>query len=183
MQNIAQNFVSGLILLVERTIKPGDVLEVEGTVVRVVQLGIRATLARTREDEELIIPNATLVQSTVKNFTLRDPLFRVRAAVGVTYGSDLRAVFDTLAGVAEGVSWRSTQREPRIQLRQFGSSSVDLEVSVWIDDPWDAQPRLSQLNEAIWWALKAAGIVIAFPQLDVHVDPPIEESIRMLSTS
>ena len=71
MQNIAQNFVSGVILLLEQTIKPGDILEVEGRFVAVREMGIRATIARTLDDEEIIIPNATIVQSTVKNYTLQ----------------------------------------------------------------------------------------------------------------
>ncbi|MDH3497664.1 MAG: mechanosensitive ion channel [Gemmatimonadota bacterium] len=178
MQNIAQNFMSGVILLIERSIKPGDVLEVQNTVVRVQQMGIRSTVARTRDDEELIIPNSVLVQTTVKNFTLQDSLYRIRAAVGVVYGSDLRLVFDTLTRTAAGLEWRTQERDPRILLLAFGSSSVDFEVSVWIDDPWDSRRALSDLNTAIWWALKEAHVVIAFPQLDVHFDPPITEALQ-----
>ena len=85
MQNIVQNFVSGVILLIERTITPTDILEVEGTVVRVTSMGIRATVARTRDEEELIVPNSALVQSTAKNYTLRDASFRIRTRVGVAY--------------------------------------------------------------------------------------------------
>ena len=88
MQNILQNFVSGIILLVERTIKPGDVLEVDGRIVRVEHMSIRATIARTLDDEDIIIPNTSLVQATVKNLTLRDMSFRIRIPVGVSYGSD-----------------------------------------------------------------------------------------------
>lgn len=182
MQNIAQNFVSGVILLIERSIKPGDILEAEGKVVRVMKMGIRATLARTRDDEELIIPNSILVQSTVKNFTLQDSLYRVRAKVGVIYGSDLRVVFDALRSVAASIDWRNKDKEPRVQLDGFGSSSVDFDVSVWIDDPWEYPPRLSQLYEALWWALKEADVVIAFPQLDVHFDRPVTDSLRSLAT-
>jgi small-conductance mechanosensitive channel len=177
MQNIAQNFMSGVILLIERSIKPGDVLEVAGTVVRVQRMGIRATVARTRDDEELIIPNSVLVQTTVKNFTLEDSLYRIRATVGVTHGSDLQLVFETLAATAAGLEWRSAEREPRILLLAFGNSSVDFEASIWIDDPWDARQALSDLNAAIWWALKAANVVIAFPQLDVHFDAPITDAL------
>lgn len=170
MQNIAQSFVSGVILLLERSITPGDVLEVNGTVVRVTELRIRATHARTRDDEELIIPNSELVQSTVKNYTLRDSLYRVRTTVGVHYGSDLEAVFEALRNVAKQLPWRRADKEPRILLIGFGNSSVDFEVSVWIDDPWFARVSLSQLNEAVWWALKKANITIAYPQMDVHLD-------------
>ncbi len=181
MQNIAQNFVSGVILLVERTIKPGDVLEVEGRVVRVVELRIRSTLVRTRDDEDLIVPNSVLVQSTVKNFTLRDSLFRLNTTVGVVYSSDLEAVFRELRSVAAALPWRYKAKDPRVFLTDFGDSSVNFRVSVWIEDPWDARVLLSNLNDAIWWALKNAGIVIAFPQLDVHLDPPVMQSIERLS--
>jgi small-conductance mechanosensitive channel len=180
MQNIAQNFVSGLILLVERSIKPGDVVEVEGRVLSVQKMGIRATVARTRDDEEVIIPNSTLVQNAVKNFTLRDSLYRVRAAVGVAYESDLRQVDQVLAQAAQGLDWRVSAKPPVVLLREFGSSSVNFEVSVWINDPWGAPGAQSRLNDAIWWALKDAGVTIAFPQVDVHFDPSIQEAVAHL---
>ncbi|HEY0997680.1 MAG TPA: mechanosensitive ion channel domain-containing protein [Gemmatimonadaceae bacterium] len=173
MQNIAQNFVSGLILLFERTIKPGDVLEVEQTVVRVEALGMRATLVRTRHDEEMIVPNSVLVQSTIKNFTLRDSLYRLRAAVGVAYDSDLHQVRTILERTAEAFPGRLADRPPVVLLLGFGDSSVNFDVSVWTDDPWRSGPLLSQLNEAIWWALADAGIRIPFPQRDVHLDPAL----------
>jgi len=182
MQNIAQNFVSGVILLIERTIKPGDVLEVEKTVVRVVQMGIRATLARTRDDEDLIIPNSVLVQSTVKNYTLRDSLYRLRVPVGVVYGSDMALVFKTLQAVADRQDWRHHARDPLVLLTAFGNSSVDFEVSVWVNDPWSARQATSKLHDAIWWALAESGVTIAFPQLDVHFDPPVVESVRRLGS-
>ena len=182
MQNIAQNFVSGVILLIERSIKPGDILDVDGTVVRVIQMGIRTTLARTRDDEEIIVPNAVLVQSVVKNFTLRDSLFRVRVSVGVTYGSDMRLVLDTLRRVADEVEWKSAQKPPRVLMTEFGNSSVNFDVSVWVDDPWEAPTARSQLHETIWWALKEVGVIIAFPQLDIHLDEPVSRTLELLAT-
>jgi small-conductance mechanosensitive channel len=183
MQNIAQNFVSGIILLLERSIKPGDVLRVEGTLVRVQRMGIRATLVRTLDEEEMIVPNASIVQSTVTNYTLQDSIYRVRCPVGVIYGSDMRRVREVLEEVARSMPWRYKGREPLVLLTDFGASSVDFEISVWMEDPWGVRRVKSQLNEAIWWALKDAGITIAFPQLDVHFDPPVTESLRALSRS
>jgi small-conductance mechanosensitive channel len=180
MQNIAQNFVSGVILLVERTIKPGDVLEVESRFVRVRHMGIRATIARTLDDEEIIIPNAAIVQSTVKNYTLRDSTYRLRVTVGVTYSSDMALVRRTLERVAAERSWRSAVREPLVLMIEFGDSSVVFEVSVWIDDPWSMRRAKSDLHEAIWWAFKEERIVIAFPQMDVHLD---QDALRALSRS
>jgi small-conductance mechanosensitive channel len=180
MQNIAQNFVSGVILLLERTIKPGDVLEVNGTMVKVMEMSIRATVARTLDDEDLIIPNSILVQSTVKNYTLRDPQYRIRVPVGVVYGSDMERVERVLNETARSLTWRFAEKEPRILMTAFGSSSVDFEVSVWIEDPWNVRRAVSDLHTAIWWALKDANVTIAFPQVDVHLDPPVMDTLAAI---
>ncbi|GJM45308.1 MAG: hypothetical protein DHS20C21_21500 [Gemmatimonadota bacterium] len=178
MQNITQNLVAGIILLVERTIKPGDILSVEGDMVRVVQMNTRATVAKTLDDEDIIIPNSTLVQTSVTNYTLRDTLFRLRVVVGVTYDSDMALVRRELEACAERLSWRNKKKKPVILMTSFGSSSVDWEVSVWIDEPWQRNSYRSKLHEAIWWALKEAKVVIAFPQVDVHLDMPVTDAFR-----
>ena len=170
MQNVILNFVSGVILLLERSIKPGDVLEVEGIVVKVIEMGIRTTVVRTWREEDLIMPNAIFSQATVKNFTLRDPEFRIQATVGVCYDSDMHKVREVLEATAENVEWRLSKMAPRVLLKEFGSSSVDFGVSVGIDDPWNQNFFLSELRTEIWFALKDAGITIAYPQLDLHLD-------------
>lgn len=177
MQNITQNFVSGVILLVERTIKPGDIVEVEGKMVRVTHLGLRTTVTRTWDAEDLIIPNSILVASTVKNFTLRDRLHRIRAVVGVSYDSDMKLVREVLEKTTKDLPWREQDTDPVVLMKEFGASSVDFDVSVWVDDPFARSVGKSQLLEAIWFALKDAGIVIAYPQLDVHLDAPSREAI------
>lgn len=176
MQNIAQNFVSGLILMVERTIQPGDVLQVDGEVVRVVDMRIRSTICRSRDEEEFIVPNSVLVGSTVKNFTLRDNLLRLRADVAVVYRSDMALVRSVLEETAASFEGRSTRHDPLVLLKRFGSSSVDFEVSVWTEDPWRAPRLLSDLHEAIWWSVREAEITIAFPQVDVHFDDEAVEA-------
>ena len=178
MQNIAQNFVSGVILLVERTVKPGDIVEVDGQVVRVEELALRATLVRTRFEEEMIVPNSLLVQSTIKNFTLHDSLYRIRTSIGVAYESDLRAVTHVLETAAGALAMRDAKREPVVLLTAFGPSSVNFEVSVWTNDPWGARRLQSELNEAVWWALQEAGIGIPFPQRTLHVDAGLLEALR-----
>ncbi len=180
MQNIAQNFVSGLILLVERAIKPGDVVEVEGRVVRVLKMGIRTTVARTRDEEEIIIPNAMLVQTAVKNFTLDDPLFRLRVDVGVAYESDMREVRNALLAATEDLDWRVVERDPIIVLSDFGDSAVEWQISLWTNNAWIAPRQAAELREAIWWSLADHGITIAFPQIDVHFDPPVTEGLSEL---
>jgi small-conductance mechanosensitive channel len=178
MQNIAQNFVSGVILLVERSIKPGDVLSLQDETVRVIQMGIRATLVRTLDEEIMIVPNSSLVQSTVKNYTIKDSLFRVRVTVGVEYGSDMARVRKTLEAASQQMDFREANHEPVVLMDDFADSSVNWEVSIWIADPWKARRIRPHMREAIWTAFKQAQIVIAFPQLDVHFDTPINEAAQ-----
>ena len=158
-----------------------DVLRVEGLLVRVVKMGIRATVVRSLDEEELIVPNSSIVQSTVTNYTLRDSLYRLRCPVGVVYASDMGLVKRTLEEVARDVPWRQTGKEPIVLLTEFGDSSVNFEVSVWMEDPWSVRRARSDVNERIWWALKDSGVTIAFPQLDVHFDPPVVDSLKGLA--
>lgn len=180
LQTLSENFVSGVILLVERSIKPGDILEVGGTVIRVQRMGIRTTLGRNRDDEEMIIPNSTLVTNVVTNYTLQDSITRLRATVGVAYESDMAQVREVLETMAKGLEWQLATHEPRVLLTEFGTSSVNFEVSVWVSDPWRAPQFRSQLMEAIWHALADQDITIAFPQVDVHFDPPVHQALERL---
>lgn len=174
MQSIAQNFVSGVILLVERSIKPGDILELDGQIVKVVEMGIRATIVETRDGENLIVPNSGLIQSTVKNFTLGDQSYRIRLPVGVVYGADMDKVMGVLQAVAQDMTkhWAVQGRAPIVLMTGFGDNSVNFEVCVWTTAPWTRQLALSELHKAVWDAFKAHEIVIAFPQLDLHLDEP-----------
>lgn len=138
-------------------------------------MGIRATIGRTLDEEDVIIPNSQLVTSPVKNYTLKDSMYRLRALVGVVYSADMARVRQVLEKTATELRWRSSQQAPRVLLKEFGDSSVNFEVSVWINEPWTMTQRRNELNEAVWWALKEAGITIAFPQLDVHFDSQIAE--------
>jgi len=181
MQNIVQNFVSGIILLIERTIKPGDILEVEGNVVRVVDMGIRTTIVRTWREEELIMPNSIFAQTTVKNYTLRDNEFRLGVEVGVAYESDMKKVIEVLEATAHKASWRLPQPEPRVLLQDFGDSAVIFGVYVNVDDPWKQRLYMSDLRKAIWFAFIEADITIAFNQVDIHFDPPVTEAFTGLT--
>ena len=170
MKNMAENYVSGMMLRFERTIKPGDVLETEGAMVRVKSIGFRATIARTKDEKDLVIPNSQLVQDRVANYTYRDSVCRVETTVGVAYSSDLKKVREVLESVCGQFDWASSQHKPAVIMSGFGDSAVNFKIRVWIENPWDAGRRQALLNEAIWWGLKEAGIVIAYPQLDVHFD-------------
>ncbi len=183
MQSIAQNFVAGVILLAERSIKPGDILQVEGRVVKVREMGIRASIGRSLDGEDLVIPNGVLIQTTVTNYTLKDAAYKIRVAVGVVYGSDMAVVKATLQRVADEVSkaYAVADTTPQVLLTAFGDNSVNWEVAIWMNDPWAVRPAVSALHEAIWWAFKERQIVIAFPQLDVHFDPTVTAGLAELS--
>ena len=177
VQNVAQNFVSGVILLVEGAIKPGDVLQVGDKVVRVSQMGIRSTVATTMDNTEVILPNSELVSSSVYNYTMSDKLVRVRIDVGVEYASDPTQVVAVLAKTAEDFADKAPERAPIVLFKDFGASSLDFQVSIWTKDPWRIPLISTALRLAMWDALKDAGIVIAFPQLDVHLDRDVVERI------
>ncbi len=176
MQELGSNLAAGLTLLIERTIKPGDVIQLEGGLVRVERMALRATIGRTLDDEHVIIPNAELVKNRVVNLTL-EPQVRVRVAAGVPYEADMRRVRETLEGVAASADFRSPRREPVVLLTDFAESAVLWEVSVWTDEPWRQRQISSRLREAIWWALQEAGIAMPFRQVDVHLDPEVVESL------
>ena len=170
MQNTVQNFVSGF------KIQPGDVLEVEGNLVKITEMGIRATIARTQNEEDIIIPNSILVQSTVKNYTMKDSLYRLEARVGVSYTSDMKQVLEVLRAVARDIPWRKKEKDPLVLMDEFADSAVRFRVLVWVDDPWLAS--VFDFNERIWWALKEAGIMFAYPQMDIHLGAAVGEALK-----
>ncbi len=177
LQNIAQNFVAGIVLLFERSIKPGDIIELDGRLAKITHMGGRATLARSLDEEDLIIPNHTLMLATLKNLSMSDSLYRMRVKVGVSYGSDMDQVERLLLAVGSEFTNRDPEFEPKALLTEFGSSSVDWELSVWIRDPWTRRSAGSALRRAIWRAFQADGVVIAFPQVDVHFDAPVASAL------
>ena len=174
MKTAAENFIAGLVIRVENEFKPGDVLAMsDGSMFMVKKIGLRATIVRSKAEGDLIVPNIDLIQNVISNYTYRDSLHRIETEVGVSYDSDLKRVKEILEHVCHKFQWRSRQVEPLVVLDGFGDSSVNFKVRVWIEDPWRAGRLRGQLNESIWWELKEAGIVIPYPQRDVHL---IQES-------
>jgi len=170
VKDLTQSVLSGVILHLEQTIRPGDVVTIDDRWVRIDRLGARTTTGTTFDGQEILIPNSTVAQSVVTNLTRHDRRVRIDCRVGVAYASNLDHVRRTLESTAEGLEWRSRASDPGVYLRDFGDSSVDYMVAVWIEDAGNALRRKSDLLEAVWRGLKEAQIEIAFPQLDVHVD-------------
>lgn len=174
VQAIAMNFVCGVVLLIERSIKIDDIIELDGKVCRVMDLGIRATHVRTLFEEDIIVPNSVLVQQPIKNLTLHDSLIRIEVMVSVAYGSDIAKVRKVLQDVADDMENTDKEYESIVNLMSLGPSSLEYEVSVWMHDPWNHRRFRSSLRELIYDACNRENIRIAYPQLDVHLDgaPP-----------
>lgn len=154
VKNIAENIISGVMLRVEHAISHGDVIEIKGDMVKVTHMGARATTAQTLDDQDMLIPNSTLIQSIVTNCTLRDPQYRLTTQIEVPSSADLGQVQKTLEETAKNLEWRVPDRDPEVLLESPGKEQVTYEVAVWIDDPWTAPERRSDLNEAVLRSLK-----------------------------
>lgn len=171
LQTIVNNFVSGLILIFERPIKVGDTLQTPDYWGRVQHIGIRASVIRSFDGAEIIVPNGDLISKEVTNWTRSDDIRRVEVLVGVAYGTDPERVLEILQRVAG--EHEDVLRYPQTdaQMIAFGDSSLDFRLRCWtLFDHWLAV--LSDLNVAINRELAAADITIPFPQRDLHIKSP-----------
>ena len=177
MKNFVENFISGIVIRVQKTIKPGDILETSDghKIVRVETIGMSATVVRMKDETDVLIPNSELLQNKIANYTYSNSLCRIEAEVGVAYSSDLDEVQRVLESVCAHCDWKSPQHQISVILSSFGDSAINYKVRVWIEDPWLSGQQLALLNQAIWRELKEADITMAFPQLDVHFDAPLKD--------
>jgi potassium-dependent mechanosensitive channel len=171
-QVLIKNFISGVMLLIERPIKVGDIVQIGDIVGTVTNISIRSSTIRTADGIETLIPNSVFVESNVTNWTYSSPRVRRSVKVGVAYGSDTRKVGDTLLAVAERHGQVLKDPAPRVIFEDFGSDGLAFSLEYWIDYAKGADSRLigSDLRFMIEKALAEAGIGIPFPQRDVHVD-------------
>ncbi len=169
LQSIVNNFVCGLILLFERPVRVGDIIELAGKWAEIKKIGLRSTTIQTFEQADVIIPNADLVTGQVTNWTLSNRQVRITIPVGVAYGSDIPLVMETLVACANTNSKITKTPEPQVLFLNFGESTLDFELRVWV---LDAEYRLkvkSELNQEIERRFREANIKIAFPQRDLHL--------------
>jgi potassium efflux system protein len=172
LQNIVNNFVSGLILLIERPVKTGDWIVVGGTEGHVKRIRIRSTQIETFDRADVIVPNSELIASQVTNWMLRDTTGRVRVPVGVAYGSDtqkVREILERIAGEHPDVITKNPKLVPVVLFMDFGNSSLNFELRVYIRNIDHRLQVKSDINFAIDTAFREAGIEIPFPQQDLHV--------------
>jgi small-conductance mechanosensitive channel len=169
LQNIVNNFISGLILIAERPVMPGDTIEVSGMIGDVKRIGARSSTIRTWQGAEVIVPNANLISNEVTNWTLSDRQRRLDIPVGVAYGSPVDRVMQILHDVGSANPDIMEKPDPNVLFIGFGNSSLDFELRVWTIKFESYMRVKSAIIVEIEKALKDAGIVIPFPQRDLHL--------------
>jgi small-conductance mechanosensitive channel len=173
LQNITSNFVAGLILLFERPIKVGDRVTVGGVEGDVMDINIRSTTVRSLNNIAIIVPNSEFVSSQVVNWSHGDRKIRLDIEVGVSYQSDLDTVLRSLKEVALENPEILRDPEPDVHLREFGDSSWNMKLRIWIDNPKRHPVVRSEINCAIVRKFRENGVEIPFPQRDFHLRSPL----------
>lgn len=177
LQNIAQNFISGLILLVERPVQKGEFVKIGDTEGIVEEIEMRATRLMTRDGISVLVPNSRLITEDVENLSAPNSDNRLRIEVGTAYGSDTRLVRKVLMEIAERDGRVLETPKPVVFFRSFGDSALDFELAVWINDPRARPGIASDLRFAIDDGFRKHGIQIPFPQRDLHIvsgAPPLD---------
>ena len=178
LQDVLKNFLGGIIVLFEGTVRPGDWIEVSGTEGEIASLSIRSTVVRTFDNIEYIVPNQDWLNSTVKTFTRGSRRGRARIPIGVSYDADPHRVQQLLVETAQAHPDVLAEPPPVAPLVDFGASSVDFLLLVWVEDAKTRGRVAGELRLRIWDALAAAGVEIPFPQQDIHIrsGPPVQSA-------
>lgn len=167
-QTLISNFISGIILLLERPVNQGDVIEIDGQMMTVERLGPRSTIVRSFDNAQIVVPNSRLLEENVTNWTLSDDIVRTRINVGVAYGSPTREVERLLGEVLLGMEEVKREPAPVVVFMDFGESALNFQASFWGELQGRKEVE-SELRHRIAESFATAGIVMAFPQRDVHL--------------
>lgn len=179
LQKIAENFISGVLILFGRPVKVGDRIRVDGIEGNVTEIQSRVTLVRTNDNIIILVPNAHLVSGLVVNLTHNDRLVRFSFDVGVSYDSDPHTVRDCLLEVARGSEAILDDPEPEALFVGFGDSALNFQLRGFTRTMVNLPDTLvSEINFAIWYRLEAEGISIPFPQRDLHIKSMIPADLR-----
>lgn len=185
MQNALKNLISGLMILFERPFRPGDLIEVGAIRGRVTEIGVRSSVVRNSQGIETLIPNSTLVEQNLTNWTYSTPVVRFEIRIGVAYGSPSRRIAEILVAVAHGHPSVLASPEPRVVFEDFGADALMFSLDFWVEVKPGVEARVvaSDLRHLIGEALAAAGITIAFPQRDIHLDAARPLSVQLVKAS
>ncbi len=172
LQKIAANYVSGFVVLAERSLRIGDMVKVDGFEGRISDIRTRYTVIRALNGRESIVPNEMLITQRVENASLADRLIALNSAVQVAYGTDIRALQPKLEAAMRAVPRVLDQPGPAVQLTEFAADGINLNLAFWIGDPENGQGNVrSDVNLAVLDLLAAEGIEIPFPQRVMHAPP------------
>ncbi len=170
LQKVFSNLISGLILLMDRSVKPGDVIAVGETYGWINSLGARCVSVITRDGTEHLIPNEELISQRVENWSYTNNLVRLKMPIGIDYSCDVHKAIAVAVGAAKRVPRVLDSPPPVCQLRKFGDNSVDLELRVWVNDPQNGLGNVqSEVQLNVWDDFHANGIGFPFPQRDIHI--------------
>jgi small-conductance mechanosensitive channel len=165
LQKLAANYVSGFVILAERSLRIGDVVKVDGFEGRITDISTRFTVIRALNGRESIVPNEMLITQRVENSSLADPKVSINTTVQVAYGSDLDALIPRLTHAVAAVPRVIDDPAPAVMLENFAADGLELRVSFWIRDPENGQGNVrSDVNLALLRAIQAAGVEIPYPQ-------------------
>lgn len=169
LQNITQNFISGLILLTERPIKRGDIVVIDGVAGRVLDIRARSTLVLTRDDVVIIVPNSEFITKQVVNQSFSGDRICYSVNVGVAYGTDTEKVRNILLNIANHHPQVLKSPPPSVHFTDFGSSSLDFALRIWLSELWFNNVILSEIRYEIDRLFRENNIEIPFQQMDVHI--------------
>jgi len=169
LQNITANFISGIILLIERPIKVGDRLTVGEIWGDVSRINLRTTIIQTPDNMSIIVPNSKILDDQIINWTFGDHRIRIKIPVGVAYGSDIRLVEKALAEAAAKHNLVLNKPVPQVWLKEFGDSSLNFELLVWIEKATERDQIVSDINKIIYKLFIDYNIEIPFPQRDLNI--------------
>jgi small-conductance mechanosensitive channel len=165
LQKLAANYVSGFVILAERSVRIGDMVQVDGFEGRITNINTRYTVIRALNGRESIVPNEMMVTQRVENLSLADPQVAFGTDVQVAYGTDIEALVPKLQEAVRGVPRVLSDPAPAVQLKSFGADGLDLHIGFWISDPHAGAGNVrSDVNLALLRALNAAGVEIPYPQ-------------------
>lgn len=184
LQNIINNFVSGLILLFERPVKVGDTIELSGQIGKLKKIGLRASVLRKVDGSEVIVPNSQLIAEEVVNWTGSDDTRRLDIPIGVAYGTDPHRVIELLSEIPKKYDLILVDPPPRAIFKAFGENSLDFELRLWVHDDSNWVPLRSEVIMAIHDGFVEAGIEMPFPQRDLHIrsiDPDAVNEIASIN--
>ena len=169
LQKIAANYVSGFVVLAERSLRIGDMVKVDGFEGRISDIRTRYTVIRALNGREAIVPNEMLITQRVENSSLADPQVSINSTVQVAYGTDVRALQPKLEAAVRAVPRVLADPAPAAQLAEFAADGINLNISFWVNDPENGQGNVrSEVNLAVLDLLNAEGIEIPFPQRVMH---------------